>query len=128
MANAEAIGSHVAPRITAAAEAAGRPAPRVVVGLPIAVHDDEAEAREVAAKQFAGYGVLPNYRRILDIGGAPGPADAAIVGDESSVAAQVEALFAAGATDFWAAPFPVGEDRSASRNRTRALLKELAAA
>ena len=128
MANAKAIDAHVAPRITAAAEAAGRPAPRVVVGLPIAVHDDEAEARGVAAKLFAGYGVLPNYRRILDIGAAPGPADAAIVGDESSVTAQIEALFAAGATDFWAAPFPVGDDRSASRNRTRALLKELAAA
>ena len=42
--------------------------------------------------------------------------------------AQVEAIFAAGATDFWAAPFPVGDDRSASRRRTRALLQELAAA
>ena len=99
-----------------------------MVGLPIAVHDDEAEAREVAARMFAGYGVLPNYRRILDLGGAAGPADAAMVGDEASVTAQVEALFAAGATDFWAAPFPVGDDRSASRRRTRALLQELAAA
>jgi hypothetical protein len=26
----------------------------------------------------------------------------------------------------WAAPFPVGDDRSGSRRRTRALLKELA--
>ena len=128
MANATAIERHVAPRIAAAAESAGRPAPRVVVGLPIAVHDDEAEAREVAAGMFAGYGVLPNYRRVLDLGGAAGPADAAVVGDETSVTAQVEALFAAGATDFWAAPFPVGDDRSASRRRTRALLQELAAA
>jgi F420-dependent oxidoreductase-like protein len=128
MANARAIESHVAPRITAAAAAAGRPAPRVVAGLPVAVHDDEAEAREVAAGMFAGYGVLPNYRRILDLGGAAGPADAAVVGDETSVTAQVEALFAAGATDVWAAPFPVGDDRSASRRRTRTLLKELAAA
>ena len=72
--------------------------------------------------------MLPNYRRILDIGGAAGPADAAIVGDEASVTAQIEALFDAGTTDVWAAPFPVGDDRSASRHRTRALLKELAAA
>ena len=42
--------------------------------------------------------------------------------------AQIEALFDAGATDVWAAPFPVGDDRSASRHRTAALLKELAAA
>ena len=128
MANARSVETHVAPRIQAAAAAAGRPAPRIVAGLPVSVHDDEAEAREAAAQVFAGYGVLPNYRRILDIGGAGGPADAAIVGDEASVTAQIEALFAAGATDLWAAPFPVGDDRSASRHRTRALLKELAAA
>jgi F420-dependent oxidoreductase-like protein len=128
MGNARSIETHVAPRIRAAATAAGRPAPRIVAGLPVAVHDDIAVARETAAQMFAGYGVLPNYRRILDVGGADGPADAAIVGDEASVTAQIEALFDAGATDVWAAPFPVGDDRSASRHRTRALLKELAAA
>ena len=128
MANARSIDTHVAPKINAAATAAGRPAPRIVAGLPVAVHDNVDEAREKAAKDFANYGVLPNYRRILDIGGATGPADAAVVGDETSVAAQIQALFDAGATDVWAAPFPVGDDRSASRQRTRALLKELAAA
>ena len=85
-----------------------------------------AEAREAAATQFALYGALPNYQRILAHGGASGPADAVIVGDETSVADQISALFDAGATDVWAAPFPVGEDRSGSRTRTRALLKELA--
>ena len=128
MANGRSIETHVAPKINAAAKAAGRPAPRIVAGLPVAVHDDVSEAREKAAKDFANYGVLPNYRRILDIGGAEGPADAAIVGDEASVMAQIQAVFDAGATDLWAAPFPVGDDRSASRQRTRALLKELAAA
>jgi F420-dependent oxidoreductase-like protein len=128
MGNARSVEAHVAPRINAAAAAAGRPVPRIVAGLPVAVHDDVDEAREKAAKDFANYGVLPNYRRILDIGGAAGPADAAIVGDETSVAAQIQALFDAGATDVWAAPFAVGDDRSASRHRTRALLKELVAA
>jgi F420-dependent oxidoreductase-like protein len=128
MANATAVADHVAPRICEAAAAAGHPDPRIVVGLPVAVHDDVAEARSVAARQFATYGVLPNYQRILAMGGVAGPADAAIVGDEASVSGQVEALFEAGATDVWAAPFPVGEDRSASRARTRALLRELATA
>ena len=100
---------------TPAADGRRRPAPRIVAGLPVAVHDDVDEARATAAELFAGYGELPNYRRILDIGGAAGPADAAIVGDEAAVAAQIEALFDAGATDVWAAPFPVGEDRAASR-------------
>jgi hypothetical protein len=48
------------------------------------------------------------------------------VGDDAAVTAQIEALFEAGATDVWAAPFPVGDDASASRARTRALLVELA--
>jgi F420-dependent oxidoreductase-like protein len=126
MANAKAIATHVAPRIQQAASDAGRPAPRIVVGLPVVVHDDEAEARSAAAEQFVLYGQLPNYQRILERGGVSGPAEAAIVGDEGRVTAQIEALFAAGATDLWAAPFPVGEDRSASRARTRSLLKELA--
>jgi F420-dependent oxidoreductase-like protein len=126
MANATAVEQHVAPRISKAAADAGRPAPRIVAGLPIAVHDDVAEARSVAAEQFEVYGTLPNYQRILERGGVAGPAEAAIVGDEASVTAQIAALFDAGATDLWAAPFPVGEDRAASRARTRALLQELA--
>ena len=128
MANATAIAKHVAPRINAAAEAAGRAKPRIVAGLPVAVHSDVDEARTKAAKDFANYGVLPNYRAILDIGETEGPATAAIVGDAAAVADQVQALFDAGATDVWAAPFPVGDDRSASRRRTRDLLRELAAA
>ncbi|HKY16050.1 MAG TPA: TIGR03564 family F420-dependent LLM class oxidoreductase, partial [Microthrixaceae bacterium] len=126
MANATAIETHVAPRIGKAASAAGRPEPRIVVGLPVAVHDDIDEARGVAAEQFAMYGTLPNYQRILEHGKADGPGAAAIIGDEASVSAQITALFEAGASDVWAAPFPVGDDRSASRARTRALLGELA--
>jgi len=126
LANATAIEQHVAPLIRKAAANAGRPEPRIVAGLPVAVHDDVAEARAAAAEQFTIYGTLPNYQRILAAGGAAGPADAAIVGDEASVATQIGALFEAGATDVWGAPFGVGDDKSASRARTRALLKELA--
>jgi F420-dependent oxidoreductase-like protein len=125
MGNARAIETHVSPRIRRAAEAAGRPEPRIVAGLPIAVHDDVDEARATAGRMFANYGELPNYQRLLAHGGIPGPADAAIVGDEASVTAQIQALFDAGATDFWAAIFPVGDDSSASRARTKALLDSL---
>jgi F420-dependent oxidoreductase-like protein len=126
MANARAIEQHVAPLIRKAAADAGRSAPRIVAGLPVAVHDNVAEARSVAARQFAAYGQLPNYQRILAHGAITGPAEAAIVGDEDSVARQVRALFEAGATDVWTAPFPVGDDAGASRARTRALLADLA--
>jgi F420-dependent oxidoreductase-like protein len=128
MANARAIETLVAPRITAAAQAAGRAAPRIVAGVPVAVHDDVSEARSVAADQFALYGSLPNYQRILAAGGTESPADVAIVGNEAAVADQITALFAAGATDVWVAPFPVGDDRAASRRRTRTLLRDLAGA
>ena len=102
MADAKAVGEHVVPRIQGFAAAAGRPAPRVVVGLPVVVHDDVAEARAAAQKQFGFYGNLPNYQRILAHGGAEGPAEAAIVGDERSVTAQLQSLFDAGAIDVWA--------------------------
>jgi F420-dependent oxidoreductase-like protein len=120
MGNAKSIDVHVRPLL----DKAGR-GKRIVAGLPIAVHDDVAEARAAASELFAMYGTLPNYRRILDLGGAAGPAEAAIVGDEESVARQITELFDAGADDFWAAPFPVGSDRGASRARTHALLKDL---
>jgi alkanesulfonate monooxygenase SsuD/methylene tetrahydromethanopterin reductase-like flavin-dependent oxidoreductase (luciferase family) len=99
-----------------------------VAGLPVAVHDDVDAARETAASVFVVYGTLPNYQRILQRGGLDAPAQAAIVGDEAAVTAQIESLYSAGVTDVWAAPFPVGDDPAGSRTRTRTLLKELAAA
>ena len=54
MVGPKALESHIVPRITKAAKDAGRPAPRVVVGLPIAVTDDPAGARERAAAIVPG--------------------------------------------------------------------------
>jgi alkanesulfonate monooxygenase SsuD/methylene tetrahydromethanopterin reductase-like flavin-dependent oxidoreductase (luciferase family) len=69
---------------------------------------------------------MPNYQRILEIGDAASPSDAAIVGDEKSVRAQLQGVLDAGATDIWAAVFAVGDDRRASVRRTTDLLRELA--
>ena len=115
------LESHIVPSITEAASSAGRPAPRVAVGLPVCVTDDPAAAREQAAKQFAVYGHLPSYRAMLDKEGAEGPADVAIVGDEATVAAEVRRLADAGTTDFAGAVF----GSSAERARTLDLLAEL---
>jgi len=125
MAPARAIETHVAPKLHAAAAAAGRPAPRIVAGLPVAVHDDIAEARAAASASSSMYAQMENYTRILEIGGAGTPADAAIVGNESSVTSQLQSLLDAGATDIWAAVFPVGDDRRASMGRSKDLLREL---
>jgi F420-dependent oxidoreductase-like protein len=99
------IASHIVPSITKAAQDAGRPAPRVAVGLPVSVTTDAERARETADRTFAIYGQLPSYRAMLDREGAESPAHVAIVGDEGTVASQIRAVAEAGATDFSAAPF-----------------------
>ncbi|MEU7894942.1 TIGR03564 family F420-dependent LLM class oxidoreductase [Nonomuraea sp. NPDC049152] len=112
------VEEHVVPAITRAAEQAGRPAPRVVCALPVCVTDDPEGARARAAEVFSVYGQLPSYRAMLDREGAAGPGDVAIVGDEATVRAQIEALGGIGVTDFVAAEF-------SSRERTRDFLKTL---
>ena len=116
------IAEHIVPRLTDAAAGAGRPPPRVVCVLPVCVTDDEAAARERAAKVFSVYDTLPSYKAMLDKEGAAGPGDVAIVGDEASVRQQVEALAEIGVSDFVAGEFATGEDAA----RTRALLGDLA--
>ncbi len=125
MTGPKTIREHTSPRIREAAAKAGRPAPRIVVGLPIAVTRDVAGARAAAAQGFMVYGALPSYRAMLDREGAEGPADVAIVGDESAVGEQLLHLAGAGATDFLAAPFGVPGDGEAVE-RTRALLVKMA--
>ena len=125
MAGLSAIESHVVPRINAAASEAGRPAPRVCVALPVAVTDDASAGRAKAAAIFERYGTLTNYRRILDVGGEEGPSGVSVIGNEDEVERQIRAFADAGATEFMASVFPVGDDAEASVVRTRALLKSL---
>ncbi|MCW2903333.1 MAG: Luciferase-like monooxygenase [Streptosporangiaceae bacterium] len=122
MTGPKTVRDHIVPTITAAAQAAGRPAPRVICVLPVCVTDDAEAARERAARVFEMYGRLPSYRAMMDREGAEGPADIALIGDEDTVGAQVEALAQAGATDFVAGGF---SRRDAPR--TRAFLKSLLA-
>ncbi|MCK0090466.1 TIGR03564 family F420-dependent LLM class oxidoreductase [Rhodococcus sp. F64268] len=125
MASAKVVGSVISPAIRAAAENAGRPSPRIVAGLPVAVHDDADEARAAVAATATMYAGMPNYQRVLEVGGASTPADVAIVGNEASVQAQLQGLLDAGATDVWAAIFPVGDDVRGSVQRTRNFLSSL---
>jgi 5,10-methylenetetrahydromethanopterin reductase len=115
------IASHIAPTINAAAQAARRTAPRVVCILPVCVTDEPDAARARASEVFAIYGQLPSYRAMLDLEGAAGPADLAIVGDEDTVARQIAALAQAGVTDFVAGEFARGDEAV----RTRTLLASL---
>jgi F420-dependent oxidoreductase-like protein len=125
MTGPKTVRDHTVPRLNDAAAKAGRPKPRVVVGLPIAVTKDVAAARASAERGFQIYGTLPSYRAMLDREGAGGPGDVVIAGDESAVGGQLEALAAAGATDYLAVPFRVDGDDDAIA-RTRDLLVRLA--
>jgi F420-dependent oxidoreductase-like protein len=127
MTGPKTLREHTIPRIAEAAAKAGRPQPRVIVGLPIAVTNEVVAARQAAGQAFQVYGGLPSYRAMLDREGAEGPADVAIVGDEAAVSVQLARLADIGVTDFCAVPFAVGTDGAASIERTRALLVRLAA-
>lgn len=109
MTGVKTLAGHTVPTIRAAAQAAGRPEPRVAVGLPIALTSDAAAAREAAGKQFQIYGTLPSYRAMLDREGAASPGDVAIAGSEADLRAGLARLRDAGVTDFSAALFPAEE-------------------
>ncbi len=125
MAGPRTIREHIAPRINGSADAAGREAaPRICVGLPTTVCDDEAAGRREAAESYGRYGQLVNYRRVLDIEGVEGPSEVAVVGNEDSLRRQLEEFAAGGATDFVANIFAAGNDAE-SGARTYAALKDL---
>ncbi|KUI28368.1 LLM class F420-dependent oxidoreductase [Mycobacterium sp. IS-1742] len=131
MASAAVIAARIAPALRDAAAAHRRTAPRIVAGLPVAVHEDTAEARAAIAATSSGYERMANYQRVIHASGGAGAADVGIVGDEAAVARQLRDLVDAGATDVWAQPVAVGADRgerAASLNRTRALLSDVARA
>lgn len=116
----ETLAHHTIPTITAAAEAAGRPAPRVIAALPVCVTDDREAAKERCAQVFQVYGTLPSYRAMLDREGAAGPEDIAITGSEAEVTERILALADIGVTDFGAVEFPGNPDEAAA---TRAAVK-----
>lgn len=103
------LESHIIPAINASAQAAGKAAPRIVCGLPIAVTDDVAGAKEKIGKALKMYGMLPSYRAMLDREGVAGPEDVAIVGGAAEVQDRISHLREIGVTDFNAAITPTDE-------------------
>ncbi|HEY2221382.1 TIGR03564 family F420-dependent LLM class oxidoreductase [Actinomycetospora sp.] len=106
--------------------AAGRPAPRVVAALPVAVTDDPDAARAAAEKAFGRYNGMENYRRLFEREGVASVGDLAVVGTEDAVTTQLARYADLGVTELWPAVYPVGDDPEASIRRTRALLTTLA--
>ena len=122
MTAAGVVESYIAPTMNAAAEAAGRPHPRIVVGLPVMLSSNVDESRATAAEQFANYERLPSYRSMLDKQGAAHPEDVAVLGTEEQIETQLRQLKDAGTTDFVGVVFGSEDERS----RTEEFLGSLA--
>lgn len=130
MADERAIGDHVVPRITAAASRAGRPAPRIVAGVPVALcsTSETDDARAYASEVLGHADFSPNYVRLLEHGDAEDVGDTMAAGDEAAILDRLRRYRDAGATDLAARIVPLGKDateRAASRRRTQEFLSSV---
>jgi len=107
------IESHVVPKIRAAAEEAGRPAPRVVASFPTVLTNRPDEARKKVTESLGLYANLPSYRAMLDMEGVAEPGEIAVVGDEKALDATLDRLRDIGVTDFDATLVPLEEGSEA---------------
>jgi F420-dependent oxidoreductase-like protein len=132
MADEAAIGDYIAPRITKAADNAGRPAPRIIAGIPVCLcAPSEVDAARERANRILGEAEFsPNYQRLLDQGNAKDVGDICAAGDEEAILTRFRSFADAGVTDLSVRLLPIGDNRDeliASKGRTREVIAEIAA-
>lgn len=132
MADERAIATHVVPNITGAAQAANRPAPRIVAGIPICLcRDQEIDVAVARANRILAEAKMsPNYQKLLEHGNATTVGDILAAGSESTIEKRLRGFVDAGVTDISVRVLPIGqerEERVISSQRTRAFLASLAA-
>jgi F420-dependent oxidoreductase-like protein len=130
MADERAIGDYVVPTITSAADAAGRPAPRIVAGVPVALcATDEVDDARASASEVLGHADFsPNYVRLLKHGDAEDVGDTMATGDEAAILHRLRRYVDAGVTDLALRIVPLGNDaaaRTTSRRRTQEFLASM---
>jgi alkanesulfonate monooxygenase SsuD/methylene tetrahydromethanopterin reductase-like flavin-dependent oxidoreductase (luciferase family) len=126
------IGDHIAPKITKAAADAGRPAPRIVAGIPVCLCAPAQvdEAKERANRILGEAEVSPNYQRLLERGDARDVGDLCAAGDSEQILRRFRSFADAGVTDLSVRLLPIGDNRDelvASKRRTREVIASLAA-
>ncbi len=131
MADEKAIGDHIAPKINKAAAEAGRPAPRIVAGIPVCLcaNSEIDAAKDRANRILAEAETSPNYQRLLDRGDARDVGDLCAAGDEEAILARFRRFADAGVTDLSVRLLPIGDNRDeliASKYRTREVISQLA--
>jgi 5,10-methylenetetrahydromethanopterin reductase len=110
------IGTFIAPTLRAAAEAAGRPAPRIMALIRLCVTDQPSGAYELARETAARYRQVPSYQATQDMEQLGEPADLHLIGSWDRILEGLHAYAEAGVTDYRleiAAPTP--DERDASR-------------
>ncbi len=113
----------VIPEMGGAAQAEGRPEPRVIAGVPISITSDPDAARERIASAYQMYNTLPSYQRVIQGSGADNPAGVSIIGSEEEVELELRRWRDIGVTDFYAAFEGADAD---DRRRTREFIAALA--
>lgn len=124
LAGPRALAEHIVPAVTAAAETAGRPAPRIVAIVQGVVTDDVDRVRETLTEKLAFYERIPSYARAIELSGGRRGVDVAVIGDERVFADEVRRYRDAGATEVVVSGTEIAGD--ADRRRTLNLLGELA--
>lgn len=119
------------PALREAAKQAGREAPKIVLHVPVTVHENIDEVRAQARQQFGFYVKAPHYQNMFIAAGFKEAAsgdwsdamiDAVIVsGNEATVEARLKELESFGIAEFIASPL-----NGLSEDRTFNLLKSLA--
>jgi alkanesulfonate monooxygenase SsuD/methylene tetrahydromethanopterin reductase-like flavin-dependent oxidoreductase (luciferase family) len=132
MADERACAEHVVPRITEAADNAGRPALRIIAGIPLCpcAPSEVDAARERANRIFGEAEVSPNCQRLLEYGDARDVGDICAAGDEEAILARSRRFAEAGVTDLSVRLLPIDNNRDelvASKRRTREVVAALGA-
>ncbi len=122
---ARTLQDQLIPTLYEAADDSGRPRPKVIAGLPLAVcaASDTAAQVDLVNRRLGGFTSLPVYEKVLareqDI---PRPGDLAAIGDEEAVAARVRELVDVGVDETYGICF--GDEDTF--NRTVTFLADLA--
>lgn len=125
MVGPKTLENHIIPKITKAAKEAGKPAPRIVAGMPFALVPDKEAVRDRLERGLKMYGTLASYRAMLDKEGLKGPADLACAGGEKELRASIQRLRDIGVTDLNCTLLGVG-DRDATLQFLQSELKQAA--
>ena len=110
-----ALDRDVAPPLRRAADRAGRPPPRVIVGIPVCVTDDPASARKRLAPMMERVATMPSYARKVAAEGIDDPVDLVALGNEDRVGEHLSRFVEAGMNELCANVVGTADEQARTR-------------